>query len=233
MTNLSSDLFREERYQAHLNQLKSHYNQRLGAKQTVETSLNTSKALLARLEASSGDLVKALDLLSTVSKEAREQAKTHLETIVTEALQFISSGDYKFIIELGESGGKPTCEFFVESEVNGEVSRQKPESACGGGFVDIISTTLRYAYLKVFTDPEIKSRTIILDEPGKMISEQASIRFSEFIKYLGTELDKQTIMITHNDTLMSAADKTYVVTNYQGLSKAMEAITDVQDEFEI
>ena len=226
-------MYQKERYQAQLEQLKSVYHQRLGAKQTIESAIAQSKVTLEQLEASSGDLVKALDLLSAVSREAREQAKMHLESIVTEALQFISSGDYKFIIELGESGGKPTCEFLVESEVNGEISRQKPESACGGGFVDIISTTLRYAYLKVFSDPTIKSRTIILDEPGKMISEQASVRFSEFVKYLGTELDKQTIMITHNDTLMSAADKTYVVTNYQGLSKAMEAITDVQDDFEI
>lgn len=233
MTTLSSNLFQAEKYRRHLDQLKGHYHQQLGAKQAVEASLHTTTTSLAHLEASSGDLVKALDLLSAVSKEAREQAKIHLETIVTEALQFISNDDYQFIIDLGESGGKPTCEFFVESEVNGEISRQKPEFACGGGFVDIISTTLRYAYLKVFNDPEIKSRTIILDEPGKMISEQASIRFTEFIKYLGTELDKQTILITHNDTLMNAADKMYLVTKYQGLSKAMEVVTDVQDDFEI
>lgn len=230
---LSSNLFREETYQTYLDQIKGQYHQRLGAKQTIETSLQHSQETLAKLEASSGDLVKALDLLSAVSKEAREQAKMHLESIVTEALRFISNDDYKFIIELGESGGKPSCEFYVESEVNGELSRQKPEYSCGGTFVDIISTTLRYAYLKVFSDPEIKSKTIILDEPGKMVSELASIRFTEFVKYLGTELDKQTIMITHNDTLMNAADKTYLVTKHQGISKAMEAITHVQDQINL
>lgn len=209
-------------YRSYLEDIKNKYNQRLGAKQELEQNIAQTEENIQHLKSSVTASTQAIELMSQVSLTAREQAKQHLEMIVTEALKFISNDEYRFVIELGETGGKPSCEFFVESEVNGIVSRQKPESACGGGFVDIISTTLRYAYLEIFSDPVLKNRVMILDEPGKMISEQASARFSEFIKYLGENFDRQTIMITHNENLMNSADKTLFVSNYQGVSKVIE-----------
>ncbi len=53
--------------------------------------------------------------------------------------------------------------------------------------------------------------TIILDEPGKMIDEDRSIKFAEYIKELGTIYGKQTIMITHNKNLSDIADETFNV----------------------
>ena len=211
------------KYKIQMELLKNQYYRQLGAKEELERTINQALAEKQRLEATSGDSIQALELLSQVSKVARESAKQHLESIVTEALNYILGGNERFVIELGESGGKPTCEFYVETIVNGEVSRQKPEQACGGGVVDIISTTLRYAYLEIFHDPTIKNKTMILDEPGKMVSELASEKFADFIKYLGETFDKQTIMITHNDTLMTVADKTFHVSNVNGKTQVQSA----------
>lgn len=207
------------KYKTHLDHLKGHYHRRLGAKEELEQNIEAYLNQIQQLEAVSGQSILALELLSQVSKVAREKAKTHLESIVTEALRYILGQDYKFVIDLGESGGKPTCEFYVETTVNGEISRQKPEQACGGGVVDIISTALRYAYLEIFNDPTIKNKVVILDEPGKMVSEQASEKFADFIRYLGQTFDKQTIMITHNDSLMTVADQTFHVSNVNGKSQ--------------
>ena len=145
------------KYKTHLEDLKSLYHRRLGAKEELEQNIDKTNAQIQTLESISGQSILALELLSQVSKVAREKAKTHLESIVTEALVYILGNDYKFVIDLGESGGKPTCEFYVETTVNGEVSRQKPEQACGGGVVDIISTALRYAYLEIFNDDVVKA----------------------------------------------------------------------------
>lgn len=215
------------KYKTHLEDLKSLYHRRLGAKEELEQNIDKTNAQIQTLESISGQSILALELLSQVSKVAREKAKTHLESIVTEALVYILGNDYKFVIDLGESGGKPTCEFYVETTVNGEVSRQKPEQACGGGVVDIISTALRYAYLEIFNDPTIKNKVVILDEPGKMVSEQASEKFADFIRYLGQTFNKQTIMITHNDTLMTVADKTFHVSNVSGKSQVTEGVIHV------
>ena len=71
--------------------------------------------------------------------------------------------------------------------------------------MDVISTTLRYAYIKAFNSPAINN-AIILDEPGKMVSEQASVKFAEFVKKISEMFDKQTIMVTHNESLELVAD---------------------------
>ena len=56
------------------------------------------------------------------------------------------------------------------------------------------------------------SSLIILDEPGKMISEAMSIMFAKFIKFLGTKYHRQTLMITHNTNLSNIADNLLVFT---------------------
>jgi DNA repair exonuclease SbcCD ATPase subunit len=158
------------------------------------------------------------------SETLREKAKVHFEKIVTDALQFVTQDrNTKFVIEESIIRNKPAYEFYVETMVNGEVSKQKPEDACGGGFIDIISVTLKYAYLQIFGNPEIKNACLILDEPGKMISEQMSVKFAEYIKFLGKHFGKQTIMITHNENLSNIANKTfYVQKNRNGVSNVSD-----------
>ena len=205
-------------YRQSLEQVKGRYNMRLGAKENILA--NIQKAEIENVKHTEAALLcaKTLELLNQVSVEAREKAKTHLEEIVTEALQFISGEDYEFKIEMLDRG-KPSCDFFVESTINGVRSRQRPESAVGGGFVDIIATALRYAYLEIFSDPTIQNGVLFLDEPGKMVSELASIKFGQFIKFLGNNFDRQTIMITHNENLMGIAEKAFQVGQVDGISQ--------------
>jgi DNA repair ATPase RecN len=214
-------------YREALDIVKSNYNMRLGAKKNIEANIAKSNEEKEKLKALSESCNKVLELLNLVSAQAREKAKGHLENIVTEALKFISGGEYEFKIEMLERG-KPSCDFYVESVINGLKSKQKPEEACGGGFVDIIATTLRYAYLEIFSDPVIKNSMIILDEPGKMISEEASVRFAKFVKSLGDNFNKQTIMVTHKDNLLKIADKAYYVSQINKVSNVISnSATDV------
>lgn len=154
------------------------------------------------------------------AKIMRDKAKGHFEKIVTDALQFISQDNtYKFVIEESMVRGKPAYEFYIESIINGEVCRKKPEDSCGGGFIDIISVTAKVAYLKIFNNPKIMNVCFQMDEPGKMISEQMSVKFAEYIKFLGKQFGLQIIMVTHNENLAVMADDTFVVTkNKNGIS---------------
>jgi DNA repair ATPase RecN len=163
--------------------------------------------------------------LTEAGKISREHARVHFEKIVTSALQFITqSTDYEFVIdELDRS--KASYEFYIKSTVNGVECLQKPEEANGGGFIDIIALAAKYAYLEIFSDPKIMSGTLIFDEPGKMISEDISIKFAEYIKFLGKQYNRQTIMITHNNNISSVADKSlYVQKDNQGISHVKDNI---------
>ena len=168
--------------------------------------------------------IKLNEELTTIFTESakimRDKAKTHFEKIVTDALQFVSQDNTcKFVIEESIIRGKPAYEFYIETIVNGEVCKQKPEDSCGGGFIDIISVTAKVAYLKIFNNPKIMNVCFQMDEPGKMISEQMSIKFAEYIKFLGKQFGLQIIMITHNENIAVMADESFIVTkNKNGIS---------------
>ena len=165
-------------------------------------------------------LNQAISLLTAAADTARKNAKAHFEKVVTNALQFVTqSRGYEFVIQEKNSKTKAAYEFYIKSMVNGVECLQKPEDANGGGFVDIISTASKYAYLEIFSDPRIMSSTLFYDEPGKMISADMSVKFAEYLKFLGTHYGRQTIMITHNENLANVADATFVVTkDFSGVS---------------
>lgn len=165
-------------------------------------------------------------ILIDSAKIMRDKAKHHFEKIVTDALQFVSQDSTcKFVIEESMVRGKPAYEFYIETIVNGEACRKKPEESCGGGFIDIISVTAKVAYLKIYNNPKIMNYCFFMDEPGKMISEQMSVKFAEYIKFLGKQFGLQIIMVTHNENISVVADETFVVTkNRNGISTVSSAV---------
>lgn len=168
-------------------------------------------------------------LLQEVADTARESAKLFLENIVTSALQYVSGSGYEFKIEFDVKNKRPHADMYVVEHINGETSMQKPEDACGGGFVDIITTALRLGYLEILNNPVIRG-PVILDEPGKMISEQASVRYGDFVRDMISSYNRQCIMITHNNALMSVADNAILVEKHGGesviLNPSVAAVID-------
>lgn len=190
----------------------------------LKKDIATIKGKMSSLETMNQNLEKVIVILTQAATTSRDNARAHFEKIITDALQFVSqSKDYEFVIKELTGRAKASYEFYIKSTVNGIECIQKPEDANGGGFVDIISVAAKYAYLEIFNDPKIMSGTLLYDEPGKMISEQMSIKFAEYIKFLGNHYGRQTIMVTHNDNLSNVADKTFVVRkDRNGISTAIE-----------
>lgn len=190
----------------------------------LKKDIATIKSKMSALETMNQNLEKVIVILTQAATTSRDNARAHFEKIITDALQFVSqSKDYEFIIKELTGRAKASYEFYIKSTVNGVECIQKPEDANGGGFVDIISVAAKYAYLEIFNDPKIMSGTLLYDEPGKMISEQMSVKFAEYIKFLGNHYGRQTIMVTHNDNLSNVADKTFVVRkDRNGISTATE-----------
>lgn len=186
--------------------------------------ISSLKQRISMEEKSTQDLNQVTVLLTAAAITARDNAKGHFEKIITDALQFVTQNpDYKFVIQEKNSKTKASYEFFIESTVNGIKCLQKPEDANGGGFVDIISVAAKYAYLEIFSDPKIQSATMLCDEPGKMISADMSVKFAEYLKFLGNHYGRQIIMVTHNENIANVADKTFSVTkDSSGVSKVID-----------
>lgn len=182
------------------NMLEGELNNINSSISKTENNINSNNEEIELLESSSV-------LLQEVSSTVKNQAKTYLEQIVTDALRYVHNDNCKFEIEFNSQRGMTNAEFYVVSEINGVTCKQIPQDSCGGGYIDVISTALRYAYNNIYNSPRINN-AMILDEPGKLVSEQASVNFAEFIKQLGELFDKQTIMVTHNDSLKGIGDNT-------------------------
>ncbi|MDU5805905.1 MAG: ATPase [Peptoniphilus harei] len=157
-------------------------------------------------------------LFQKTSEFAREQSKRQIEDTVTKCLQFIFETDIEFLIELSEARSVPIADFFVQSNYyEGYSIKTKPEIARGGGVVDIISLALRIAFLQ--QNQPILSGPLILDEPGKHVSNDYIFNLGEFLKQSSNIFNRQIIMVTHNPHLSQISDKAFQVKNKKGISE--------------
>jgi DNA repair ATPase RecN len=148
---------------------------------------------------------------------ARKQAKVQLETLVTNALQYVFGSSFRFEIDLSPADKNPTAEFYVVTEWNGETIRTKPQDARGGGVVDIISLALRIAFLETVR-PRING-PILLDEPGKHVSEDYILPMTQFLQSVYETFDRQILFVTHNTHLTESADQAFFVRLKDGKSE--------------
>lgn len=202
------------RFTNRIKDLRGKYQGLEAQKKSIEDNILKFDESMAETKSKIEICDKTAMLINNVSIDAKKKAVSVLEDMVTDALRTISDGQYGFQIIIDDTPKGCKCEFYVTEMVDGELSLQRPQDSNGGGFVDIISTTLRYVYLNIFKDPAIKG-TVILDEPGKMISEDMNCKFGEFVKKLGEDFDRQTIMVTHKVDIGHMADNNMTIRKVQ------------------
>jgi DNA repair exonuclease SbcCD ATPase subunit len=92
-----------------------------------------------------------------------------------------------------------------------------PLEAAGVGAVDIATFALRVAAWSM-EDPHSRN-VIILDEPFRCLSEDFQEQASMMLKELSNKLGIQFIIVTHETTLASYADKVFEVKKRKKVSK--------------
>jgi len=193
------------------------------AKKTVER--NNLLKLNMQLEKDVSDeqtyietLTQAREVMNAVASLAQDETKLVIESLVTKALQSVFGLIYSFEIETKISHNK--AEMFMYVIKDGRQSELKSE--LGGGVVDVVSFALR-VILWAISCPR-SSNTIILDEPGRFIDKDRLNVFGEMIKELGKILEIQFIIVTHEEELVSVADKSFYVTQQGGITDVAEVI---------
>lgn len=155
-------------------------------------------------------------LLNQSADHGRKQAQTQIEMLVTRSLQYIFDDTHYFKIEFHERSNRVEAEFYVCSLFNGVEIKTKPEDSRGGGIVDVVALALRIALLETYR-PKLNG-PLILDEPGKHVSEEYIFKLSMFLKSITENFNRQVIMVTHNSHLMESADKGIRVELKDGIS---------------
>lgn len=201
-----------------LAKFRDFYNRQVGERDAILRKKRQLEERAQQVHDDIANLQQVKILLQESSAFAREQARRQIETMVTNALQFIfGDTDMEFRVQVEEVRGRAEGEFLVVSTYGGELPVEtRPQDARGGGVVDVISLALRAALLHANRPP--LDGPIILDEPGKHVSEEYSRQMAEFLKQLSVAFGRQIIMVTHNQHLANTGDISYMVEMRSGKS---------------
>ena len=184
-----------------------------GKKIQIEQDINTLKDTVRRSKRNLIRHEKAREIIREVGMQTQQQLQFHISDITSLALEAVFPDPYKLIVEFVQRRNKTECDLYFERD--GE--KVDPLTASGGGAVDVAAFALRIASWSM---QQPRSRNvIILDEPLRFLSTDLQEQASIMIKEISEKLGIQFIIVTHEDTLASYADKVFRVSIKNGKSK--------------
>lgn len=142
-----------------------------------------------------------------------------LEEIVTTCLQIAFDERYSFRIEVDTSRNETGVEFIVLKQTEDGVIELPPTDNMGGGVIDVVAIALSFGLLKVMENPP--DGPILYDEPAKMISGDRVLPIARIIQELRPLFGRQVILVTHHDIIADSLDRSYRVTQKDGIVKVV------------
>jgi len=209
-----------EEYSRFLINMQRRYNTAKGQRDLLEQQLADTEAQLAQARQDIVTWEQVQLLLGKVSEFARQQILQRIEATVTAALLAVFGEGYEFRIAMRTIGNQAAAEWQVVSQYGDTEVAASPEDARGGGITDVVSLALRLAMLELLR-PRVEG-PVIFDEPAKMVSTEYAGNLAYFLKQYAAKTGRQVIMVTHNPQLAEAADRSYLVTQKDGVSEVKQ-----------
>lgn len=206
------------RIELSLSKMQTAYTKGTGARELLRTQKQDQEKALALATDTIATWEQVQLLLTKTSEYAREQLKARIEETVTAALQAVFNEGLEFRIIMKEFRDQPAADWQVISKYGDLEIAANPQDARGGGIVDVVSQALRLAMMELARPPV--TGPVILDEPGKMISKEYAGNMAYFLKQYAAKTGRQVILVSHNEDLIAAADKTYRVSK-NGLGESV------------
>lgn len=196
-------------------ELRAKFERLQGKKALLKEQLKKERSILIKNQSSLHLHEQARQVIKEVAQITQEQITFHVSDVTTMAMESVFPDAYKLEIEFVQRRNKMECDlYFVR---RGE--RSNPLDASGGGAVDVASFALRIASWSL-SQPAI-SKTIILDEPMRFLSDNYQEKASTMLKEVSRQLGIQFIIVTHETTLTSYADNVFEVAIRKGVSKVV------------
>jgi hypothetical protein len=192
--------------------LRNKLEQQKGQFQQIQLSLSTLQSELESAKTSLHRHEEAREIIRKVGLETQSQLSWHITDIVSMALDSVFDSPYTFGIDFVQRRQRTECDLYFERDGN----RIDPLTASGVGAVDVASFALRIASWSM-ARPRTRN-VIILDEPFRFLSENYQEQASLMLKEISQRLGIQFLIISHNETLASGADKTFNVSIKRGIS---------------
>lgn len=201
-----------------MNELRAELERRKGQKRQLEKTIASANDKLALLSKQRLLTEEAQTVIQKVAQMTQDEIKFHITDIANLAMAAIFDAPYEMSVDFTVKRGKVDAELFFTRLGH----RIDPLKEAGGGVVDIASFALRLALWCLKSRGSKTRNTIILDEPFRFLSQDLQPKASVMVGELSKRLNMQIIMVTHNESLIEAADKVFYVTNKNGVSHVKE-----------
>ncbi len=199
-------------FDAQLKTLQTIYDQQSGQLEYLTKTIAANKAVRLDKNKELRRHLQAREIVREVGLKTQQQLQYHVSDITSLALEAVFDDPYELIMEFVERRNKVECDLLFK---RGD-DLLDPLSSSGGGAVDVAAFALRIASWSMM-HPKLRN-TIILDEPLRFLSENYQQQASLMIKELSERLGLQFIIVTHESTLTSYADKVFEVRLKKGKS---------------
>jgi len=193
--------------------LRTKLERQKGSRDTVINSLATNQTELESAKVSLHRHEEAREIIRKVGMETQNSLSFHINDIVSLALDSVFDNPYQFAVDFVNRRNKTECDLYFVRDGN----RIDPLTASGVGAVDVASFALRIASWSM-----ARPRTdnvIILDEPFRFLSENYQEQASLMLREISQKLGIQFIIVTHEVTLTTSADRIFEVSIRKGISQ--------------
>lgn len=201
-----------------MNEIKNYIATTKAKREILKSRLSELDSMTSSLESRIVDLKDARDVVNFVSFKCQKEIKSVLEYLITRALQSVFGKSYSFELDLEIKRNKQEATPYIVKD--GKKRSIKDEN--GGGVVDLVSFCTRIIIWSLQTPRT--SRTIILDEPLKFLDKEHLLLAGEMIKEMSKTLGLQFIIVSHEDGVISAADRAFEVEQVNGVSRIKQIV---------
>lgn len=157
---------------------------------------------------------EALSFLEELANSRRGTMRGRIESVITEALRLIYDDSYRAeLVYSVKNNRSHLAIYMVRTTPDGEVRREM--GGFGGGVADTMSVPLR---LMVLIGAKQTDRVCVLDECWKHMDTDRIELVGKFVRLLTDKLGIQVIFCTHHTGLKDFVDKTYEVSELDGVS---------------
>jgi DNA repair exonuclease SbcCD ATPase subunit len=149
------------------------------------------------------------------AQETQEQLKLHVQDLVQHAMESTFPGKYQFRVDFELKNGRTAAEIYL---LDNSGRRLDPVYGNGGGLVEVVAFALRVVGWSLART----QNTILMDEPFSKVSANLRPAVIGLLRDISTRLGLQILMVTHDEDMMSNADRIFTVTQRDGQSKVTQ-----------
>lgn len=180
--------------------MRTSLNKKLDRLEYLKETLNSAVEQMEGKDVLIANIDKAQIIMQKSAKISQDHLASHLSNIVTQAIQAVIQKPYEFVCEFVERRGSTEADLYLLKGGN----RFEILMGTGGGLADVISLSLKVAYLLLSNVDKV----LIIDEPARHINDISQReRFVEVLTRLSREFDVQFVLTSTLPELVEAADK--------------------------